>query len=180
MLDHFVIASLPHAMTCITVSKSEHVDVGSLRHEPDRWWRSRISFEESGPRALRSMVPRALRGTLRGGIPAELARDLKLARGGRFEHLDPIWVDTPRASVDRRLLDHLTALVNSAIKQRCRLPGARKSKFQGTAPVTQARTPGTSFDLVASGRLRSTTGSRRPRSIAPRAGSGSAARYSDP
>jgi len=35
-----------------------------------------------------------------------------------FESLDPIWVDVPRGSLDRHLLDQLTALVDPAIRSR--------------------------------------------------------------
>jgi len=77
-----------------------------------------MSFEVAGTRAQRCIVPHALRGVLVGVIPAQLVRALKLPRNSSFESLDPIWVDVPRGSMDRHLLDQLTALVNSAIRSR--------------------------------------------------------------
>jgi len=77
-----------------------------------------MSFEVAGPRALRCIVPHALRGVVVGLIPARLVRALKLPRNSSFESLDPVWVDVPRGSLDRDLLDQLTALVNPAIKSR--------------------------------------------------------------
>jgi hypothetical protein len=64
-----------------------------------------MSFEVAGPRALRCILPHALRGALVGVIPARLVRALKLPRSSSFESLDPIWVDVPRGSLDRHLLD---------------------------------------------------------------------------
>jgi len=79
---------------------------------------SRMSIEVAGTRALRCIVPHALRGVLVGVIPAQLVQALKLPRNSSFESLDPIWVDVPRGSVDRNLLDQLTALVHPAITSR--------------------------------------------------------------
>jgi len=77
-----------------------------------------MSFEVAGTRAPRCIVPHALRGVVVGLIPAQLVRALKLPRNSSFESLDPIWVDVPRGSLDRQLLDQLTALVSSAIRSR--------------------------------------------------------------
>jgi len=77
-----------------------------------------MSFEVAGTRALRSIVPRALRAVLVGVIPAQLVWALKLPRNASFESLNPIWVDVPRGSLDRHLVDQLAALVNSAIRSR--------------------------------------------------------------
>jgi hypothetical protein len=77
-----------------------------------------MSFEVAGPRALRCIVPHALRGVLVGVIPAQLARALKLPGNSSFESLDPLLVDAPRGSLDRLLVDQLTALVKSAITSR--------------------------------------------------------------
>ncbi|MFI5458397.1 MAG: DNA-directed RNA polymerase subunit alpha C-terminal domain-containing protein, partial [Isosphaerales bacterium] len=57
-------------------------------------------------------------GVVVGLIPARLVRALKLPRNSSFESLDPVWVDVPRGSLDRHLLNQLTALVNPAIKSR--------------------------------------------------------------
>ena len=75
-----------------------------------------MSFEVAGPRALRCIVPQALRGVLVGQIPARLVQALNLPRESSFESLNPVWVEVPRGSVDRHLLDQLTALVNPAIE----------------------------------------------------------------
>src|ERR1017187_7058916 len=77
-----------------------------------------MSLEVVGPRALRCIVPHALRGGLVGVIPALLVRALELPRNSSFESLDPIWVDVPRGSLDRQFLDQLTALVDPAIRSR--------------------------------------------------------------
>ncbi len=75
-----------------------------------------MCLEVAGPRALRCIVPHALRGVLVGLIPAQLVQALKLPGNLSFESLDPVWVDVPRGSPDRHLLDQLTALVNPAIR----------------------------------------------------------------
>jgi hypothetical protein len=77
-----------------------------------------MSFEVAGPRALRCIVPRALRGVLVGVMPARLAQALMLPPDSSFESLDPIWVDLPRGRPDRHLLEQLTALVYPAIRSR--------------------------------------------------------------
>ena len=77
-----------------------------------------MSFDFVGPRALRCIVPHALRGVLVGVIPARLVQALTLPRNSSFESLDPIWVDVPRGSPDRQLLGELTALVDPAIRSR--------------------------------------------------------------
>jgi RNA polymerase alpha subunit len=77
-----------------------------------------MSFDFVGPRALRCIVPHALRGVLVGVIPAQLVRALTLPRNSSFESLDPIWVDVPRGSPDRQLLGELTALADPAIRSR--------------------------------------------------------------
>ena len=77
-----------------------------------------MSFEAAGPRAPRCIVPNALRGVLVGLIPTRLARALRLPGNSSFKGLDPVCVDVPRGSLDREVLDHLTAVVNPAIKSR--------------------------------------------------------------
>jgi DNA-directed RNA polymerase alpha subunit len=77
-----------------------------------------MSFKPAGPRALRAIVPRALRGVLVGLIPAPLVQALDLPRNSCFESLDTIWIDLPRGSLDRHFLDQLTALVSSAVRSR--------------------------------------------------------------
>ena len=77
-----------------------------------------MCFNVAGPRALRCIVPHALRRVLVGMIPARLVRALNLPGNSSFESLDPIWVDVPRGSLDRHVLDQLTALVNAAIRSR--------------------------------------------------------------
>jgi Bacterial RNA polymerase, alpha chain C terminal domain len=77
-----------------------------------------ISRNLAGPRALRCIVPHALRRVLVGAIPPRLARALNLPPNSSFESLDPVWVDVPRRGLDQHLLDQLTAIVNPAIRSR--------------------------------------------------------------
>ena len=77
-----------------------------------------MSSGVAGPRAVRCMVPRALRGVLVGPISPRLVRALELPRNSSFESLDPVWVEVPRGDPDRQLLDRLTVLVARAIKSR--------------------------------------------------------------
>lgn len=67
------------------------------------------------PYVRRSLVPPALKGFLKGAVPACLARDLELPRGARFETLLRALVEVRDRTEDRRLLDHLTELASPAL-----------------------------------------------------------------